>query len=115
MQKKKEGKGEEKKDNKGKEKVEEVNVVTYKDDGEVLFTSSLPASVLVARDQKCGQGWILDSGASFHVTPHREWFSTYTEGSFVGKIRLGDSHVVDITGMGDICFGIPKWHTVCAT
>ena len=43
MQKKKEGKGEEKKDNnKGKEKVEEVNAVTYKDDGEVLFMSSLP-------------------------------------------------------------------------
>ena len=38
MQKKKEGKGEEKKDNnKGKEKVEEVNAMTYKDDGEVLF------------------------------------------------------------------------------
>ena len=48
---KKEGKGEEKKDkNKGKEKVEEVNEVTYKDDGEVLFTSSLPANVLVAAD-----------------------------------------------------------------
>ena len=50
MQKKKEGKGEEKKDNnKGKEKVEEVNAVTYKDDGEVLFTSSLPANVLVGK------------------------------------------------------------------
>ena len=56
-------------DDKGKEKVEEVNAVTYKDDGEVLFTSSLPANVLVAADQNCGQEWILDSGASFHVTP----------------------------------------------
>ena len=55
MQKNKEGKGEEKKDNKGKEKVEEVNIVTYKDEGEVLFTSSLLASVLVAVDQNCGQ------------------------------------------------------------
>ena len=54
MQKKKEGKGEEKKDNnKGKEKVEEVNAVTYKDDGEFLFTSSLPTSVLVVADQNC--------------------------------------------------------------
>ena len=51
MQKKKEGKGGDKKDDKGKEKVEEVNVVTYKDDGEVLFTSSLPASLLVAADK----------------------------------------------------------------
>ena len=38
MQKKKEGKGGDKKDDKVKEKVEEVNAVTYKDDGEVLFT-----------------------------------------------------------------------------
>ena len=79
MQKKKEGKGEEKKDdNKGKEKVEEVNAMTYKDDGEFIFMSCLPANVLVeATDQNCGQEWILDSGASFHVTPHRSWFSTY--------------------------------------
>ena len=36
---------------KGKEKVEEVNAVTYKDDGEVLFTSSFPTSLLVAVDK----------------------------------------------------------------
>ena len=54
MQKNKEGKGGDKKDDKGKGKVEEVNVVTYKDDGEGLFTSSLCTSVLVAVDQNCG-------------------------------------------------------------
>ena len=24
------------------------------------------------------QNWLLDLGASFHVTPHREWFATYS-------------------------------------
>ena len=71
MQKKKEGKGGDKKDDKGKEKVEEVNTVTYKDNGKVLSTSSLLASLSVAIDKEYGQEWILDLGASFHVTPHR--------------------------------------------
>ena len=98
MQKKKEGKGEEKKDNnKGKEKVEEVNAVTYKDDGEVLFTSSLPANVSVAEDQNGGQEWILDSGASFHVTPHKSWFSTY-DSNRCGFVHLGNYYVYDIVG-----------------
>lgn len=74
--------------------MEEVNAVTYKDDGEVLFTSSLPAaSVLVAADQNCGQEWILDSGASFHVTPHRSWFSTY-DSSRRGSVHLGNDMFV---------------------
>ena len=94
MQKKKEGKGEEKKDNKGKEKVEEVNALPNKDDGEVLFTSSLPASLLVAVDKQYGQEWILNSGASFHVTPHRSWFSTY-DSSRHGSIHLGNNYVCD--------------------
>ena len=54
--------------------MEEVNTVTYKDDGEVLFTSSLLANVLVAADQNGGEEWILDFGTSFHVTPHRIFF-----------------------------------------
>ena len=111
MQKKKEGKGEEKKDNnKGKEKVEEVNAKTYKDDGEVLFTSSLPANVLVAADQNGGQEWILDSGASFHVTPHRSWFSTY-DSSRRGSSHLGNDYVCDIFGAGDVQFTFPNGST----
>ena len=109
MQKKKEGKGEEKKDNnKGKEKVEEVNAVTYKDDGEVLFTSSLPANVLVAADQNCGQEWILDSGASFHVTPHRSWFSTY-DSSRRGSVHLGNDYVCLHTWCRRCAVYLSKW------
>ena len=35
--------------------------------------------------------WLLDSRASFHVTPHREWFTQY-EAKPLGTVRLGDSH-----------------------
>ena len=109
MKKKKEGKGGDKKDDKGKEKVEEVNGVTYKDDGEVLLTSLL-ASVLVATDQNYGQEWILDSGASFHVTPHRSWFSTY-DSSRRGSVHLGNDYVCDIVGAGDVQFTFPNGST----
>ena len=94
MQKKKEGKGRDKKDDKVKEKVEEVNAVTYKDDGEVLSTSSLLASLLVVVDKQYDQEWILDSGASFHVTPHSSWFSTY-DSSRCGFVHLGNDYVCE--------------------
>ncbi|KAH7439563.1 hypothetical protein KP509_04G067200 [Ceratopteris richardii] len=42
--------------------------------------------------------WILDSGASFHVTPHRELFSDYTEGRH-GVVHLGDNYACDIAGI----------------
>ena len=44
--------------------------------------------------------WILDLGATFCVTPHREWFSHYEED--FGIVTFGDNHQSDIVGIGDI-------------
>jgi hypothetical protein len=33
--------------------------------------------------------WLIDSGASYHMTPHREWFSEY-EKYDGGDVFLGD-------------------------
>ena len=68
----------------------------------LMFSLDLPIDALLTEDANLAQNWILDSRSSFHITPHREWFSTYTEGSF-GTVRLGDAHAIAITGMGDIC------------
>ena len=46
------------------------------DDGDIYFTLCLDTTLLVAIDDLLMHDWILDSGASFHVT-HREWFTTY--------------------------------------
>ena len=35
------------------------------------------------------EAWLIDSGASFHFTPHREWFSEY-EKYDGGDALLGD-------------------------
>ena len=45
--------------------------------------------------------WILDSGASFHVTPHKEWFNTY-DASHKGGVCLGNDYACEIIGVGDV-------------
>ena len=71
-------------------KIEEINAVSEDcEDGDVLLTSSLDGAHLVATDDLVMYDWILDSGASFHVTPHKEWFTTY-DASRKDRVRLGN-------------------------
>ena len=51
--------------------------------------------------------WVLDLGALLHVTPHREWFTSYESGNH-GTISLGDSYECDIVSIGDICMILPN-------
>jgi transposase InsO family protein len=46
--------------------------------------------------------WVIDSGASFHVTSRRDFFTSYTDGDY-GQVRMGNDHVSKIVGMGEIC------------
>ncbi|KAE8735061.1 hypothetical protein F3Y22_tig00000477pilonHSYRG00233 [Hibiscus syriacus] len=45
--------------------------------------------------------WILDSGCSYHITPNREWFSTYILVKS-GSVYLGDYRCCNIVGIGDV-------------
>ena len=45
--------------------------------------------------------WIVDSGASFHVTPHENFFSSYQRGDF-GTVQMGNQDRSKIVGIGDI-------------
>jgi len=45
--------------------------------------------------------WVVDSAASFHVTPHRDYFISYTVGDF-GHVKMGNQGVSKIVGTGDI-------------
>ena len=76
-------------------KIEELNVVTHDNDSQdivvlnhsseiSLFTffdvqeilcleSTVFAKILISGE--ISHAWIMDSGVSLHVTPHREWFS----------------------------------------
>jgi hypothetical protein len=45
--------------------------------------------------------WFIDSGASYHMTPHREWFSEY-EKYDGGDVFLGDDSTAKIMGHGRV-------------
>ena len=45
--------------------------------------------------------WLVDLGASFHMTPHREWFCEY-ERYDGGNVYLGDDSTTRIIGIGKV-------------
>ncbi|KAL0368146.1 UNVERIFIED_CONTAM: hypothetical protein Scaly_1033500 [Sesamum calycinum] len=45
--------------------------------------------------------WFLDSGCSSHVTPNREWFSSYRS-SNPGSVYLGDDRCCNIVVVGEV-------------
>ena len=95
-------------DRKNKRPVDSANVIVEQsDDGTdngLLLTSvadSCDGDILAASiGNNSLNDWILDSGCSYHVTPNRSWFDTYT--SSQGTIVLGDDYSVDVKGIGTI-------------
>ena len=47
------------------------------------------------------ESWLIDSGASFHFTPHREWFCKY-EKYDGGYVFLGDDRKARIIRRGKV-------------
>jgi len=76
---------------KGSDDTPSVEVKTTIDEGgDVYFASSSSAHV----DH---EAWFIDSGASFHFTPHREWFCEYDKYDG-GDFCLGDDRKARIVG-----------------
>ena len=67
---------------------------TSNEGGDVYFASSSNTHV----DH---ESWLIDSGASFHFTPHREWFCEY-EKYDGGDVFLGDDRKPRIIGRGKV-------------
>ena len=45
------------------------------------------------------EAWLVESGASFHKTPHKEWFCEYKRYDG-GNVFLGDESTTRIIGRG---------------
>ena len=45
---------------------------------------------------------LVDSGATFHLTSHKEYFTSYTSGDF-GYVRMRNSDSSTIVGKGTVC------------
>ncbi|KAG8498778.1 hypothetical protein CXB51_005209 [Gossypium anomalum] len=73
----------------------EADVVEDYSDGELLVAS--------VNDSKVSEGWILDLGCTFHMSPNQDWFTTYETVS-EGVILMGNNASCKITGVGTIKF-----------
>ena len=71
-------------------------VVTY---AGVLFVVSIEDTCLYTSSSRLD--WILDSGASHHVTPCKDSFLSYNPGDY-GRVHLGNNHFCSIVGVGDV-------------
>jgi hypothetical protein len=76
---------------------EYANVVEF-ESGDVLF-------VLDGKD-KFKKNWVMDTGASQHMTPNRECFVTYESSD--GGVLLGNDHLCKIADV-DGCKAYPKF------
>ena len=48
------------------------------------------------------ESWILDSSASFYLSPSKELFQNFKSRNF-GKVYLADNKALEIEGKGDVC------------
>ncbi|KAE8700517.1 hypothetical protein F3Y22_tig00110556pilonHSYRG00215 [Hibiscus syriacus] len=74
-----------------------------KDSGEVSVVSDGYDSTeaLVITESESSKEWILDSGCSFHMCPHKDWFETLQLVSG-GTVLLGDNKACRVVGSGTI-------------
>ncbi|GKV36538.1 hypothetical protein SLEP1_g44659 [Rubroshorea leprosula] len=79
----------------GKEAKENTTVITS--DGE-LYLLCENDSIDVAHYDST---WVIDTIASYHVTPNRDWFSSYKEGDF-GYLKMGNRSEAKIVGVSDV-------------
>ncbi|KAG8488618.1 hypothetical protein CXB51_016586 [Gossypium anomalum] len=71
----------------------EADVVEDYSDGELLVTS--------VNDSKVSEEWILDSSCTFHMSPNRDWFTTYETVS-EGVVLMGNNASCKIVSVGTI-------------
>ena len=55
----------------------------------------------VCNISECNGEWLLDSGASHHICPHKDWFASYQTVND-GIVLLGDNHSCKTVGVGSV-------------
>ncbi len=67
---------------------------------ESAFVSILKETSFLSESQD--EYWIMDSGASAHMTHRREYFATFEELSDTSSVKLGNNEILEIKGRGTI-------------
>ncbi|KAE8685043.1 hypothetical protein F3Y22_tig00111101pilonHSYRG00028 [Hibiscus syriacus] len=74
------------------------NTVNTSDDGDVLCCE---ASTTVEGRKRYADIWLIDSGATYHMTSRRKWFHHYEPVSG-GSVYCCNDHALEIVGVGTI-------------
>jgi ATP-binding cassette subfamily B (MDR/TAP) protein 1 len=83
---------------------------TLKDDPNILNVESTTEAELLLTTEDA-TSWLLDSGASYHVTPFRTQFWSYTARS-LDPVRVGNSQHCAVIGIGSIELNLPGDSTI---
>ncbi|KAH9689170.1 Integrase catalytic domain-containing protein [Citrus sinensis] len=68
------------------------------DDGKIIYSE---ATTLSEGRKRLSDVWLIDLGATWHMTFRREWFHTY-EPISGGSVYMGNDHALEITGIGTV-------------
>ena len=72
-----------------------------KGDAVVVEEGYESSEVLVVSTIESDRNWILDSGCSFYMTPHRDWFEMFQSVNN-GQVLLGNNKSCEIQGIGTV-------------
>ena len=72
---------------------------TQQEDHRQLFTASVLSSFA---ESNASEQWLMDTGATHHMTPNRQWFRNYDAFTTPIKIEMGDKGIIFAQGKGDI-------------
>ncbi|KAK9065390.1 hypothetical protein SSX86_016773 [Deinandra increscens subsp. villosa] len=59
------------------------------------------SDVLMVISDESKDGWVMDSGGSYHMTPHKEYFQDLKEED-LGTVKLGDHRPCQVAGHGSV-------------
>lgn len=74
-----------------------VTVVTKNDNDVTLICAASECHHVYSSDPE----WLVDTGASYHCVPKKEYFLNYQAGDF-GSVKMGNQSSANIVGLGDI-------------
>ncbi|KAB2608569.1 hypothetical protein D8674_011737 [Pyrus ussuriensis x Pyrus communis] len=87
-----------KKEKKNEEKQEEKDIPSISLDGDIIFLSEYEKSCLNMSYEDTT--WTVDSGAFFHATSNKAFFSSYKTSD--GLVNMGNKDMLKIAGIGEV-------------
>ena len=66
-----------------------------------MVSNKFEEDALLLSLESVDDSWVLDSGASFHATPHTSYFIDYVQGDF-GLFYVGDNETCEIVRKGKV-------------